>query len=119
MRRDDDLRGAAAVRRAVIWSAAVAWAALIFALSSVPARSLGPPPFPHADKVVHFGLYLVLAALLCAALGQVARSGRLTTVAALALVVAALYGASDELHQRHVIGRDRRRGERLPAAIHT
>ena len=82
-------------RRAVVWPLAVA--ALIFVASSRSrVATLGTPLLN--DKVVHFCVYGLLATLVC-------RLGRGWRSAALALVVASLYGASDEWHQSHVPGR--------------
>ena len=84
------------------WLAALAWAALIFAGTSIPGRDL-PSAFPHADKLVHLGLYGVLGFLV----GRALRAGR--TPAARTLVTAlgamALFAAADEWHQQFVPGR--------------
>jgi VanZ family protein len=83
--------------RWLAWLPAMAWAVTIYALSS---RSTVPAPeIPYVDKVLHFGAYAVLGALL--AFGA-ARS-RLRMAAALAIGL--LYGASDEIHQMFVPGR--------------
>ncbi len=76
----------------------MAWAALLFGLSSLPAGSTPTSPFsfPGDDKVVHAGAYAVLGGLLRVALG---RTGP-------AVALAAAYGASDEFHQAFVPGRD-------------
>ena len=85
-------------RRAAAGIGAVAWAALLFGLSSLPAGSTPASPFsfPGDDKVVHAALYAVLGGLLRLALG---RTGP-------AIAIAAAYGASDEVHQAFVPGRD-------------
>ena len=85
-------------RRAAARVGAVAWAALLFGLSSLPAGATPSSPlsFPGDDKVVHAVLYAVLGALLRVALG---RTGP-------AVVLAAAYGATDEFHQSFVPGRD-------------
>lgn len=80
------------------WLPAVAWAALIFHLSNGPT---GPEPswwFPQADKVIHAGLFGILALLLFFALRQ-APAWRPSRAAAFAFLLAVLYGASDEVHQ--------------------
>jgi len=84
------------MKNAVRWIPAVAWMGLIFWLSSGPLPSTGGIEIP--DKVAHFGAWAVLGALLWFAFAPlgVARAG------ALAFAVAALYGASDELHQSFV-----------------
>jgi VanZ family protein len=74
----------------------VAWAGLIFALSSVPDLGTGLGRWDLAlRKVAHAAEYAVLGALL-------ARALRNPGVAALAGV---LYAVSDELHQAFVPGR--------------
>ena len=85
-------------RRAAAWIGAAAWAALLFGLSSLPAGATPASPlsFPGDDKVVHAALYAVLGGLLRLALG---RTGT-------AVALAATYGATDELHQAFVPGRD-------------
>lgn len=77
---------------------ALLWAALTFWLSSSPdAQGVGGfldlrPPFDKLYHAVNFG---VLAALLYLATGR----------AWLAVLLASLYGVSDELHQSFVPGR--------------
>jgi VanZ like family len=71
------------------------WAALIFALSAIPTGgSTGGVTL--TGSLLHIGEYAVLAALL--------RLGGLTFASS--VVAAVLYGATDELHQAFVPGRD-------------
>ncbi len=92
-------------RRWLFGALALAWAGLLFWESS-PAN---PFPFlPRAileeDKLLHIGAYAVLAAFV---LGAVARRfASLGRAAAVAILVAAVYGATDEFHQSFVPGRD-------------
>jgi VanZ family protein len=79
------------------WGAAAAWAAVIFYFSS--RTSLPIPQVWGIDKVEHFtayGILAVLCALACEASGIHPWWG---------LVIALLYGISDELHQAFVPGR--------------
>lgn len=97
MTEPDSPTSRTARRSALWWIAVVAWAALIFALS---AQSEGPGrlqllQFPGADKLVHAGVFGLLALLL----------ERATRRPLLALLLASLYGVSDELHQLAVPGR--------------
>jgi len=80
------------------WWPAIAWAAFIFVLSSIPGTKFPEVKTPHADKVVHAVIYVVLGALCVRA---IRRTSTLTGARAVALatLIAALYGVSDELHQ--------------------
>ena len=91
------------MRRTLAWAATLAYAALIFWLSSQPN------PLPALterfwDKAIHFAEYGALGALLLVAL----RESRVAPLraAVLAALVASLYGASDEVHQSFVPERD-------------
>lgn len=83
----------AAASSLVRWSLVAAWAAVIFAGSSVPGSSI-----PGGYSVYgHLGEYLVLGALVALAVG-----GRTRTAVLVALVLCAIYAASDEIHQAFV-----------------
>jgi VanZ family protein len=86
--------------RLTAWVPAVAWAGLLFFLSSLPDVP-GPSGIPFGDKLGHFVLYAVLGA--CLAFGRT-RSGALPPHLLL-LAVGMLYGLSDEWHQMFVPGR--------------
>ena len=91
-------------RGALFGVLAVGWAGLLFWESS----RANPFPFlPESilshDKLLHLGAYGVLGALVAAALA--ARLGAPRAIA-LAAVIAAAYGATDEWHQAYVPGRD-------------
>ena len=79
-----------------LWLPVVAWAALIFGLSSIPSLNSGLGTWDTVlRKLAHTAEFAVLAALLWRALrNEVA-----------ALVVAVAYAATDELHQHFVRGR--------------
>lgn len=82
------------------WLAALTWAAFLVIQSGSPsvggflARILAHFPL-GADKVGHAAAYAVLGALLTLATGRVC----------LAVVIATLFGVSDEIHQYFVPGR--------------
>jgi VanZ family protein len=83
----------AAVRR---WGPVVAWAALIFALSSIPSLGSGLGTWDLVlRKIAHATEFAILAALLVRALRH--------TGWAVAIGVA--YAVSDEIHQSFVSGR--------------
>ena len=79
-----------------LWLPVLGWAALIFALSSIPDLGTGLGGWDLAlRKLAHAAEYAVLGALLVRATG---RGG-------VALAVGTLYAVSDELHQALVPGR--------------
>lgn len=78
------------------WWRAVAWAAVLFALSAREGTG-GSWDIPHIDKVAHFVVYVPLGFALARAL-----PGR----AALAWGLASFYGVTDEFHQAFVPLRD-------------
>jgi VanZ family protein len=79
-----------------LWLPVVAWAAVIFALSSVPDLGTGLGGWDLVlRKIAHAAEYAVLGALLVRATG---RTG-------LAFALGTLYAVSDELHQSFVPGR--------------
>ena len=79
-----------------LWAPVVAWAALIFAISSIPSLSTGLGLWDTVlRKGAHTVEYAVLGALLVRALGA-----RLPS-----FLVGVAYAASDELHQHFVRGR--------------
>ena len=85
-----------AVRAAWRWVPVVAWAGLIFALSSVPDLGTGLGGWDLVlRKIAHAGEFAVLGFLLVRALGR--------ERPALALGIA--YAISDEVHQHFVPGR--------------
>lgn len=93
-------------RRWVFGALALGWAALIFWESSqANPFPFVPPSILSHDKLLHFGAYAVLAGLAVGALAR-ARLAALGRVAAVGIVLAAAYGATDEWHQSYVPGRD-------------
>jgi VanZ family protein len=83
-------------RFATVWLPVVAWAAVIFAFSSIPSLSSGLGTWDTIlRKGAHITEYAVLGALLYRALG----------IEPLALAVGIAYAATDELHQHFVHGR--------------
>ena len=86
-----------------LWLPVALDAALIFFLSSIP--SLPSPPGPFSDKHFHFASYAVLATLLVRALASARLRNVTGRVAVIAILLATLYGVTDEIHQRFVPGR--------------
>jgi VanZ family protein len=78
------------------WLPVLVWAALIFALSSVPDLGTGLGGWDLVlRKIAHAAEFAVLGALLVRATGR----------AGTAFAIGALYAVSDELHQSFVPGR--------------
>ena len=83
----------AAVRR---WGPVVAWAAVIFAFSSVPSLGTGLGTWDLVlRKIAHATEFAILAALLVRALRH----------AGWAVAIGIAYAVSDEIHQSFVAGR--------------
>src|SRR5213595_117218 len=79
-----------------VWLPVVAWAAVIFAFSSVPHLGTGLGTWDTVlRKGAHVTEYAVLGALLLRALGRDAP----------AFLAGVAYAATDELHQHFVAGR--------------
>ena len=79
-----------------LWAPVVLWAAVIFALSSVPDLGTGLGTWDLVlRKIAHAGEFALLGALLLRALHE--------ELPALALGIA--YAVSDEVHQHFVAGR--------------
>jgi VanZ family protein len=79
---------------ALLWLATAAWAAVIYAGSSIPGSQI-----PGRFSVLgHLGEYTILGILLAAALRVEAR----TAAMLIALAICAAYAASDEFHQAFV-----------------
>jgi VanZ like protein len=88
-------------RLAFAWVPVAAWAALIFALSSIPDLGTGLGGWDLAlRKAAHLAEYAVLGALLARALYHT-----VTGWLWLSWVGGTAYAASDELHQHFVPGR--------------
>ena len=90
-------------RRVRVWGPAWATMVLIFVLSSM--SGLGPIPGGVDDGVAHALQYAVLAALLLRGLAGARWRGVKVRAAALTVLLATLYGVTDEAHQWFVPGR--------------
>jgi hypothetical protein len=88
-------------RLAFAWLPVVAWAALIFGLSSIPDLGTGLGGWDLAlRKAAHFAEYAILGALLARALYHT-----MTAWTWIAWIAGTVYAASDEFHQHFVPGR--------------
>src|SRR4249919_2100820 len=83
-------------RLLTVWLPVVAWAAVIFAFSSIPSLSSGLGTSDYVlRKIAHVTEYAILGALLYRAFEREAP----------ALATGIAYAATDELHQHFVRGR--------------
>lgn len=87
-----------------MWLPPIAWAALIWFMSS---QSKPPTPpialFAHADKVVHAGIWFVLGGLLARALSQPSTPAPIRAAwGPIAWLLAVSWGVIDEIHQSFV-----------------
>jgi len=89
------------VRPPLRWTAAALYAAGIFILSSIPDLAPKGPRVVGIDKLAHAVLYFFFAAVLWWAL----RGSGAAYAALFAVLVAAVFGATDEFHQHFVPGR--------------
>ena len=79
-----------------LWGPVLVWAAVIFALSSIPSLSSGLGTWDEVlRKCAHVTEYAILGFLLVRAIGRELP----------ALLVGIAYAAGDELHQHFVAGR--------------
>lgn len=83
---------------ALRWAAPILWMAVLFGFSSLPGSSV-PGRFASLG---HLMMYTILGMLLWIALYQPGRTGN---ALAIAIIIASLYGISDEFHQSFVPGR--------------
>lgn len=90
------------------WGPVCAYAALIFYMSSLshPEESLPGFVFNLSDKVVHAAEYAVLGALCYRALLDGSADWWRQHAIPVAVLLASVYGASDEVHQAFVPFRD-------------
>lgn len=78
----------------------IIWALVIFVLCAIPGENIPNPQwsFPHLDKIVHFGLFFIMAILLCSELEY---QTRLTwrKIYLITISIAFIYGGIIELLQ--------------------
>lgn len=84
-----------------LWLPPLAYAFLIFALSSLKGTALPPVEFKLADKLLHLCEYGVFGFILARFFVHLGWKNPYVW----AVLVASLYGATDEIHQYYVPGR--------------
>jgi hypothetical protein len=93
------------------------YAALIFYGSSQSRWFFQPPDFFSSDKIYHILEYAVFGVLLARILKEYGFPRSLPGKTIWVLVISFLYGASDELHQWFVPGRDAAFGDLLADSL--
>lgn len=88
----------------ILWLPVILYAGLIFYLSSREQIQL-PVSFPFMDKLLHICEYTILGLLLARAIKRTYHFRDVKKVVALIMVIAFVYGLSDEFHQYFVPGR--------------
>jgi VanZ family protein len=88
------------------WLPLVNWLAIIFFLSSISGEKLPNLHRFSLDKIAHFTEYLILGYLMVRAFIDSFPNMNLTKALVLSIILCALYGMSDEWHQRFVSGRN-------------
>lgn len=87
-----------------LWLPVLAYAAVIFAFSSIPGSSI-PSQICSFTTFLHFIEYSIFALLLSRAIKNSFRSLTKLHLCIIVTLIASLYGASDEFHQVFVLGR--------------
>ena len=86
--------------------AALGWALTIFIVSSIPGNELPEVDIVNFDKLVHLGVYALLAFLVYLSFRHQMRYPMLFRLAILsAFLACAFYGGTDEIHQLWIPGR--------------
>lgn len=93
-------------RFCLYWLPVILLAVAIFIQSSLPAPEM-VPRFYLSDKLLHVSVYAILAALCYRGLRRASpmKDRPILLLILMAIIMAALYGASDEWHQSFVISR--------------
>jgi len=92
-------------KQAWIWLPAVAWAAFIATLTSIPGSKMPRQPFIHFDLIVHAAVYAALGFLAHRAFFRGTSFTWLGRAWVLPLFLGLVYAALDEIHQTWIPGR--------------
>lgn len=88
------------------WFPILIYCLLIFIQSSRPSFKSIPDNVAHIDKLLHFAAYVLLGALFARAFRTLSTKNNLRLIMMVSIVLASLYGISDEIHQAFVPFRD-------------
>ncbi len=81
----------------------IIWAVIIFILCSIPGDTLPSAPLieiPHFDKLVHFGMFFIMAVFIISELNYQTKWNQLK-IALTTLIIAAVYGGAIEILQQN------------------
>ena len=78
---------------------------VLFILSSISGEDLSQYTFAISDKLIHFLVFGILGILMFRSFSVSLRPGIRKNAIILAIVLASIYGAIDEIHQLYVPGR--------------
>lgn len=87
------------------WLPVLALCIAIYRQSSLPAI-ITQPLFPHADKAIHFVIYLLLAFLTARLITAETKMISIHAIRLIAIIFSSGFGLSDEIHQAFVPVRD-------------
>lgn len=90
----------------VLLSRNIIWAAVIFFLCAMPSDRVPDPHLniPHLDKAVHFGMFFIMAVLLCNELEYQTRLG-IRKIYLITVLIAFAYGGIIEILQQRFFNR--------------
>jgi VanZ family protein len=89
----------------IYWLPVLVYCLIIFIQSSFPATE-HIPEFDFSDKLLHAAVYAVLGMLLYRAFNAMHKRPSTASLVVLSILITALYGASDEVHQYFVPSRN-------------
>ncbi|MDM8535543.1 VanZ family protein [Desulfobacterales bacterium HSG17] len=88
----------------IYWFPILLYCILIFIQSAYPSPIKGVS-IPHMDKLLHFGGYAFLGALIFRAIKNSISNAEIKTIMIISIVISSFYGLTDELHQSFVASR--------------
>ncbi|HOK53797.1 MAG TPA: VanZ family protein [Armatimonadota bacterium] len=89
------------IRTILLWLPAVMWMTVIFVLSSFSSLPT-PPGFIGVDKLEHYTAYGIMSILVFVAMRGTRPDWSILKVAVAVVVISAVYGITDEIHQSFV-----------------
>jgi len=92
------------LKKILYWFPSIAYASIIFFVSSIDKPAVLPPPFPHFDKIIHFFEYGIFTLILFYSYKKSLKK-EFSSIIIFSAVTAAVYGISDEYHQSFTVYR--------------